>query len=68
MQIATAIRHRVGAESMRSDRNAVRNWLHATLGEDVCKQITELMRPAGLGEIECLVTQLAESCTKEDVQ
>lgn len=68
MDIAMAIREKVGEEALRSNPNAVREWLYVRLGRGnrglgvkVAEAINYLMNSAGIGEVECILTQLVRS-------
>jgi hypothetical protein len=57
---------------MEANPNAVREWLYerlgngdAAAGRSIADGINGLFSRAGLGEIECVVTQLAEGWIRE---
>lgn len=66
MNIGQSICHHVGEKDMKADPNAVGKWLHYRLGHGrpwdgrvIASIINSLLGPAGVGDIECILTQLA---------
>ena len=73
MDIGEAICHRVGRRSVESGGNEVRDWMYQRLGDGrpwdgrvIASIINSLFAKLGLGEIECVVTQLAELWMEEN--